>query len=632
MSIIQEALARIYDEPRPVGSKEHIRAWQKFAARAIGSGMGGGAPSLDLNFLTREQTLDSRISFSRASTGTYFGSDGLLKVSAMNLLLYSEDFSNVGWAVLAGVTKTSTNNPEFRGTLTAGLWTSDTGNSQHIFYPASITTVSGVTYTHSIYVKSNGATRLQLSGGTAGFGASQYVNFSLAGSGSVLNQAGGTGNISAVGNGWFRISWTLVASASATGATFGLSFISADGDTRYPTYIGSAGDAVFTAFAQTEAGSVPTAYIPTTATASGAPRFDYDPATLLPRGFLIEEARTNLLRWSRDLTQADWTKSADTTVAQTQTGIDGVANSCSLYTEGSAGTAQVAQQRSTTANTAVCTTLWIKYVAATQWVWILSSDGSSDGVSCVVNVVTGATGTPSTVGSATGVFCTATTINGWCKIILGYTPVSGFAFNAVSIHSATSSGSSVRVSNSSFIIDAIQSELGAFPTSYIPTTTTALTRSSDVASMTGTNFSDWWNATEGTFVAEFDSSGLGTNALVHRVDDNTANERLLFAVSSASTLQVTSTSGGITDFSLSVGAYTQGSVAKNATSFVAGTEKVRCSNGGGVVSNGTNVSNATMTRLWIGNNANTQFINGHIRRLTYYNRRLPDTLLKALTL
>jgi len=44
-----------------------------------------------------------------------------------------------------------------------------------------------------------------------------------------------------------------------------------------------------------------------------------------------------------------------------------------------------------------------------------------------------------------------------------------------------------------------QLEAGAFPTSYIPTTTTAVTRNADVASMTGTNFSDWFNATAGTF-------------------------------------------------------------------------------------------------------------------------------------
>lgn len=47
-----------------------------------------------------------------------------------------------------------------------------------------------------------------------------------------------------------------------------------------------------------------------------------------------------------------------------------------------------------------------------------------------------------------------------------------------------------------------QLELGSFATSFIPTTASQVTRSADVATMTGTNFSDWYNATEGAFAIE----------------------------------------------------------------------------------------------------------------------------------
>ena len=50
-----------------------------------------------------------------------------------------------------------------------------------------------------------------------------------------------------------------------------------------------------------------------------------------------------------------------------------------------------------------------------------------------------------------------------------------------------------------FQYSCIQYEIGALPTSYIPTTTSAVTRSVDNAEMTGTNFSSWYNQTEGTF-------------------------------------------------------------------------------------------------------------------------------------
>ena len=49
-----------------------------------------------------------------------------------------------------------------------------------------------------------------------------------------------------------------------------------------------------------------------------------------------------------------------------------------------------------------------------------------------------------------------------------------------------------------------QAETGAVATSYIPTTSAAVTRAADVAVMTGTNFSSWWNAIEGTFVLDVD--------------------------------------------------------------------------------------------------------------------------------
>jgi hypothetical protein len=47
-----------------------------------------------------------------------------------------------------------------------------------------------------------------------------------------------------------------------------------------------------------------------------------------------------------------------------------------------------------------------------------------------------------------------------------------------------------------------QLEQGSFPTSYIPTTTSTVTRTADNVSMVGENFSSWYNQSEGTTVMD----------------------------------------------------------------------------------------------------------------------------------
>ncbi len=47
-----------------------------------------------------------------------------------------------------------------------------------------------------------------------------------------------------------------------------------------------------------------------------------------------------------------------------------------------------------------------------------------------------------------------------------------------------------------------QLEVGSFATSYIPTAATSVLRNADAVSMTGTNFSDWYNASQGAFFVQ----------------------------------------------------------------------------------------------------------------------------------
>ena len=62
--------------------------------------------------------------------------------------------------------------------------------------------------------------------------------------------------------------------------------------------------------------------------------------------------------------------------------------------------------------------------------------------------------------------------------------------------------------------------------------------------MTGTAFSDWWNATEGTIVDDCDT-GLAVNRSAYEISDGTANESIRMRIGSGFATQAVITDGGV---------------------------------------------------------------------------------------
>lgn len=174
-----------------------------------------------------------------------------------------------------------------------------------------------------------------------------------------------------------------------------------------------------------------------------------------------------------------------------------------------------------------------------------------------------------------------------------------------------------------------QLELGGFRTSYIPTTTATATRSADVASITGANFSSWYRQDEGTvFASSFalkNASGVvwgvgDTFSNVIYMAATTANN---FFVISADTLHVA--------LSASVSSSTTSNtcVAYKVNDFAA------VSGGGAVSTDTSGAVPVSPIRLKLGSSAwdesGTNVPCGHIRRFAYWPQRLPDTTLQSLT-
>jgi hypothetical protein len=179
-----------------------------------------------------------------------------------------------------------------------------------------------------------------------------------------------------------------------------------------------------------------------------------------------------------------------------------------------------------------------------------------------------------------------------------------------------------------------QLEQGAFATSPIPTTTTALTRALDVAVMTGTNFSSWYNQSEGTVSVAFDvyapsvSDGFGR---VYQINDGTSNNIIALLKNNGLGLEYFGLVrvAGLEQATLFTPAILANIPAKVATAYKLN-DFAQSTNGGSVTTD-TSGTIPTVTQMRIGSGTDVSVLNGHLRRITYFNRRLANSELQLLS-
>lgn len=180
-----------------------------------------------------------------------------------------------------------------------------------------------------------------------------------------------------------------------------------------------------------------------------------------------------------------------------------------------------------------------------------------------------------------------------------------------------------------------QLEIGSFRTSYIPTTTAAVTRSADVASITGANFSSWYRQDEGTvfgdsiFTANTNTRliSANTNATSNRVmitRGTGSNGNFNFVVTDASVVQVNSL---VLGSNLAAGSSNKVAAAYKATDFAGSV------NGSTAATQQTGTVPLSLTQLTIGNGESLggNTMTGTIRRLAYFPTRLANETLQRIT-
>lgn len=361
--------------------------------------------------------------------------------------------------------------------------------------------------------------------------------------------------------------------------------------------------------------------------AANVARFDYDPATLLPRGLLIEESRTNLLLQSRDMTQAAWSK-ADVTPTRNQIGLDRAANSACLMTHGATTSGIASQGGASVSAGSTITASGVFTRGNTDWILLIAagSGTATNGANGWFNLNTGAVGATSARGAGTAITSSITSLGGgWYRCALTCVPNGSYTTPFMFILPANGNSSLSTVANATYILDYAQLEVGSTASSPIATTTAAVTRAADVASMTGTNFSSWYNQTQGTFVVQFDRV-QGTIVNVPLIASASAAYGLLYTNGS----QIKSYDGTNSATTVGLVNHTSSSaLAKAAVAYTIGTNFTTVGDGQSPATSAGSVNSSE----WYDGTLKINSIGAitHIRSISYYNTALPSATLQALT-
>jgi len=366
------------------------------------------------------------------------------------------------------------------------------------------------------------------------------------------------------------------------------------------------------------------------------PRFDYDPVTLAARGLLVEEQRVNQATYSDDLTNAAWTKIGSSISANAGTAPDGMTNADKLV-EDTANTNHTVFGVIITATT-LTTSVYVKAAGRTNII-MRHYNADDDVVAVNFDLSAGVASKTFTAGATFSNFSYSITPvgNSWYRCTVTSTRSSGTTYSAIVDLSNTNNPtfrgggdcSYTGDGSSGVLLWGFQVEAGSFATSYIPTVAASVTRSADVASVN--TLSPWWNATESTIYSEFDTFStndafpyalgvINTDEIdVYRIGSSGNVLTLMFASSS---LQNNSTIATATSLNATI----------KAAYAVKANDLAGSANGGAAVTD-TSATLPSVSTLYLGARSNgTGPLNGHLRRLAVYPRRLTNAQLQALTL
>ena len=368
-------------------------------------------------------------------------------------------------------------------------------------------------------------------------------------------------------------------------------------------------------------------------------RFDYNPSTLAAQGLLIEESRTNSIRnntmvgavaGTPGTAPTNWavaTTGGGVTREIVGTGTESGINYIDIRVSGTT-TAALFFGIQTDGNTQVAalngqnwnSTFYVRLVA-----------GSLTNITQVNHVIkfNDAGGAPLTFGTG-GIVPTSAALNTQRFSRLAAASNASTAFVAQLLQIEANSGAAIDIT---LRIGLPQLEQGAFATSVIPTTTTALTRSADVASVNP--LSPWYNAVEGTLYVQAqdmsDAAHATSQPRAVSINNGSNSSIDISRVPASAQGRARIDDAGVNQFNSLTTAWPLATQAKVALAYKLN-DAAACLGGGTVFTDNT-VTIPIVSALTIGNyfTGGPNSWVGWIQRITYYPRRLSNADLQAIT-
>ena len=363
------------------------------------------------------------------------------------------------------------------------------------------------------------------------------------------------------------------------------------------------------------------------------PRFDFDPVTGECLGLLIEEIRTNFALRSQEFNLSP-----------------NVAVNASISPN-----AAIAPDGTLTADKLVEDNISSSFKRVLQGGFTVSGDytvsffvkeaGRYRGYIQLLNTTNASVSFNLQNGTASGIIPSRTKIepypNGWYRVSTSNTFNSGETPTVyIVMLNDTGNPTYIGDGSSGLYIWGLQVEAGAFPTSYIPTSGSTSTRTADNASITGSNFTEWYNPSEGTIYTQFRCDNWNASNSFGKVF--TINEGI-FGVenngfwigndaNTSNSVRYRVRESGTNQFG-PANLIRNSNIVKSALSVKTSDFAVTIDGNAPTTSTSGTLS-TSMTNMTIGRDIvgiDNQFLNGTISQLTYYPTRLSNQVLQNLT-